>query len=424
MSHLMSQSINLYNQLAKSKFFSKSINFDLRRIKLVLKKLGHPERKLKNVINVIGSDGKYSLLTSLKYFIEANNQKTSAYISPSLKSIRERFWMGKDFLNYKKIKQTIKIIEKQNINLTIFETLTVIFLMNAAEKNNDFNLIEAGALFAKDSTNLFDFPKFQVIVNINKQHLNFLKKKNLDEIIYQKVGFLSNFTNIYIGKQKSIVLKKIKQILKKNTSSIQYSNTWQLLESKEKFFYRDKKTKIELNTNYIHSIGLLENLCLAIKIALDLKIDKKIIIKTIPKIKFQARLEYITKGKLTKKIFKSEKILLDGCHSETSAKNLANYLKTLKPPIYGIWAMTKNKNPDKFIKQFKGLFKKILIIPIENESASLPSKLLLKIAKKNNYNSEIFNSFDEALKSITSKEKKIICIFGSLYLCGNILKKN
>ena len=76
MSHLMSQSISLYNQLAKNKLFSKSVNFNLRRIKLVLQKLDHPEQKLKNVINVIGSDGKYSLLTSLKYFIEANNQKT------------------------------------------------------------------------------------------------------------------------------------------------------------------------------------------------------------------------------------------------------------------------------------------------------------------------------------------------------------
>ena len=49
----------------------------------------------------------------------------------------------------------------------------------------------------------FDFPLAQVVVNINKQHLNFLdkNKKTLDEIIYQKVGFLSNFTNIYVGKQ-------------------------------------------------------------------------------------------------------------------------------------------------------------------------------------------------------------------------------
>ena len=420
----MSQSINLYNQLAKNKLFSKSVNFDLKRIKLILKKLNHPERKLKNVINVIGSDGKYSFLTSLKYFIEANDQETSAYTSPSLKDIRERFWMGKKFLSYKEIQESIKIIEKQNIYLTIFEALTVIFILNAAEKNNDFNLIEAGALFAKDSTNLFDFPKIQTVVNINKQHLNFLKKKTLNEVIYQKVGFLSNFTSIYIGKQKPLVLNKIKQILTKNTSLVHYSNTWKLIESNKSFFYEDTQVKIKLITKYIHSTGLLENLCLAIKIALDLKIDKKIIIKTIPKIRFQARLEYIKKGKLIKKIFKNEKLLLDGCHSETSAKNLANYLKTIKLPIYGVWSMTKNKDPDKFIKQFKGLFRKIFIIPIENETASLSNKILFKIAKRNNYHSETCKSFEEALKKITSKEKKIICVFGSLYLCGNILNKN
>ncbi len=424
MSHLMSQSINLYNQLAKKKLFSKSVNFDLKRIKLILQKLNHPEKKLKNVINIIGSDGKYSLLTSLKYFIEANHQKTSAYVSPSLKDIRERFWMGNNFLNYKEIKKTVKIIEEQKIHLTIFEALTVIFVLNASTKNNDYNLIEAGALFAKDSTNLFDFPKIQAIVNINKQHLNFLKRKTLNEVIYQKVGFLSNFTSIYIGKQRSPVLKKIKQLLKKNNSLIKYSNSWKLVKLNNNFFYKDSKIKIKLNTRYIHSKGLLENLCLAIKIALDLKIDKKIIIKTIPKIKFEARIDYIIKGRLTKKIYKNEKLLIDGCHSETSAKNLANYLKTLKVPIYGIWAMTKNKDPNRFIKQFKGIFKKIITIPIENESAALSNKLLLKIAKKNNYNSETSKSFEEALKKINSKEKKIICVFGSLYLCGNILNKN
>ena len=424
MSHLMLQSINLYNQLAKNKLFSKSVNFDLKRIKLILQKLNHPEKKLKNVINIIGSDGKYSLLTSLKYFIEANNQNTSAYISPSLKNIRERFWMGKEFLSYKEIKKSIKIIEKQKINLTIFEVLTVIFILNAAKKNNDYNLIEAGALFAKDSTNLFDFPKIQAVVNINKQHLNFLKKKTINEVIFQKVGFLSNFTSIYVGKQKKLILKKIKRILSKNQSVVKYSNSWKLIKSNNNFLYKDKKIIIKLNTKYIHSKGLLENLCFAIKIALDLKIDKSIIEKTIPKIRFEARIDYITKGRLVKKINKNEKLLLDGCHSEVSAKNLANYLKTLKIPIFGIWSMTKNKDPDKFIKQFKGIFKKIITIPIENEPASLSNKILFKIAQRNNYITEQSSNFESALKRITSKERKIICIFGSLYLCGNILNKN
>ncbi len=421
---LMSKSTNLYSQLANHTLFNKSVNFDLKRIKIVLKKLDHPERKLKNVINIIGSDGKYSLLSSLKYFIEANNQKTAAYISPSIKDIKERFWMGNNFLSHKEIKDSIKVIEKLRVRLTIFEVLTVIFIMNAAKKNNDFNLIEAGALFAKDSTNVFDFPKLQVVVNINKQHLNFLKKKNLNEVIYQKVGFLSQFTNIYVGKQKLKVLKKIKTILKINSSKIDYSKNWKLINRKKNFFYKDFKSTIKLNSKYVHSKGLLENLCLAIKIAMDLGIKKKIIIKTIPKIMFEARIQYLKKGKLIKKINPNEKILIDGCHSETSAINLANYLKTIKIPIYGIWSMTKNKDPDKFIKNFRGLFKKIYTVPIENETASLSNKYLFKIAKKNKFKTELSSNFQAAIKKISSKNKKIICIFGSLYLCGNVLNKN
>ena len=424
MSLLMSQSINLYNQLAKNKLFKKSVNFNLKRIKSVLKKLNHPEKKLKNVVNIIGSDGKFSLLTSLKFFIEANKQSVSAYISPSLKDIKERFWMGDKFLSHQSIKETIKIIEKQKVSLTIFEALTVIFIINAAKKNNEYNLVEAGALFAKDSTNVFDFPKIQAVVNINKQHLNFLKIKTLDEVIYQKVAFLNNFTNIYIGKQKKNVLKKIKQFLKKNNSFIQYSKSWKLVKINNYFFYKDKKNKIKLDAKYINSKGLLENLCLAIKIALDLGIKKKVIIKTIPKIKFQARIDFISKGKLLKKLNKNEKILIDGCHSETSAKNLFDYLRTMKIPIYGIWGMTKNKDPDKFIKQFKGIFKKIVTVNIEKEAASQSNKNLYQILKKNNYEAEIATNLDDAFKKISSKEKKIICVFGSLYLCGNVLNMN
>ena len=378
----MSQSINLYNQLAKSKLFKKTINFDLKRIKTVLKKLDHPEKQLKNVINVIGSDGKFSLLTSLKFFIEANQQTTSAYISPSIKNIKERFWMGKEFLNYREIKDTIHIIKKQKINLTIFEVLTVVFILNAAKRKNDFNLIEAGALFAKDSTNLFDFPRAQVVVNINKQHLNFLRKKTLDEVINQKVGFLSNFTKIYVGKQKSSVLKKIKKRLKNNNSNIDYSHSWKLIKSKNNFYYQDKKNKLLLKSKYIHSKGLLINLCLAIKIALDLKIPKKIILKTIPKIKYQGRLEYINKGKIIKMINKNEKILIDGCHSETSARNLAEYLKTLNLPVYGIWGMTKNKNPDLFIKQFRGIFKRSLQCQLKMKLLRYRTPYCLELLKK------------------------------------------
>ena len=420
----MSQSINLYKLLANHKLFNKTINFNLKRIKLVLKKLDHPEKKLNNVINFLGSSGKFSTLSSIKSFIEANNQTATAYISPSLKDIKERFWIGDRYLTHQEIRRSIKTIEKLKVPLTIFEVLTVVYIINASKQNTNYQLVEAGALFAKDSTNVFDFPLAQVAVNINKQHLNFLKKKTLDEVIFQKVGFLSNFTNIYIGKQKPNVLRKIKKNLRKNKSNIFYASSWKLIKKNNKHFYQDKKNKIKLNTKTIHSKGLLENLCNAIKIAIDLGINKKIIEKTIPKIFFEGRFQYLNKGKIKDKLHVNEKIILDGAHAETDAKNLSNYLKSVKLPKYGIWGMMKNKNPDLFIKQFKNTFKKIITISIENEKNSMTSKELEQIAFKNNLNVEKSNSFNEALKKISSKEKKLIVCFGSLYNIGNILNKN
>ena len=116
--------------------------------------------------------------------------------------------------------------------------------------------------------------------------------------------------------------------------------------------------------------------------------------------------------------------MIDGAHATTDAKNLAAYLKKIKLPKYGIWAMTKNKEPDLFIKQLKGVFKKIVTMPIENEINSVSAKVLYKIASKNKFKVEKSKNFMEALNKISNREKKLIVCFGSLYNCGNILNKN
>lgn len=420
----MSQSINLYKQLANHKLFNKSVNFGLKRIKLALALLGHPEKKLKNVISVVGESGKFTTLFSLKSFIEASNQNVTTHISPSLRDIRERFYMGEKYLSHKEIKKTIKQIEKLNIPLTVFECLTLVYIINASKINVDYNIQETGALWRLDSNNIHDFPKIQICTNINKQHLNFLKRKTLDEVIKEDVGFLSDFTNIYIGKQSPNVLRKIKTRLKNNKSIIIYPNAWKLTKKSDQYYYQDRKYKIKLNTKNVYSKGMFENVCLAIKVALDLKIDKKTIQKTLPLLSFEGRFQYLNKGKIKNSLYKNEIIMIDGAHATADAQNLAAYLKNIKIPKYGIWAMTKNKEPDLFIKKLKGVFKKIVIMPIENETNSVSVNKLYKIAVKNKFKVEKSNNFTEALKKISSKEKKLIVCFGSLYNCGNILNKN
>ena len=169
---------------------------------------------------------------------------------------------------------------------------------------------------------------------------------------------------------------------------------------------------------------MFENVCLAIKVALDLNIDKKTIQRTLPLLSFEGRFQYLNKGKIKNKLCRNEVIMIDGAHAITDAQNLAAYLKNIKIPKYGIWAMTKNKEPDLFIKKLKGVFKKIVTMPIENEINSVSANELYKVATKNNFKAEKSENFLEALKKISDSEKKLIVCFGSLYNCGNILNKN
>ena len=262
----------------------------------------------------------------------------------------------------------------------------------------------------------------QIITNINFQHQEWINPKTINEICRQKVGYLSEQTTIYTGKQKPKTSKIIKNILKKNLSEKINYGSWKIIKKNKKKYYKDKKNLIPLESSHIHSNGLWENVGLAVKVALDLGVDNKIIKRTIPKIRFEGRVQFI-EGKLTKKL-KKTRMLVDGCHSDASTKNLARYLREFKIPIYGIWGSLKNKNPDKLIKNFKGIFKKIITIKIPNEPSAMSAFDLSKIGKKNSFETVESKNIEDALKKITTKEKKIIVIFGSLYLVGNALSIN
>ena len=411
----------LYQKLQKQ--YSRRINLDLKRIKKVLEKLKNPDQKLNNVINVLGSDGKNATISAIKYFLEADNKKVNTFTSPHLYDVRHRFWLGNRFISLNEIKKYKKIIEETKQKLTLFELLTCIYILAATKTDSDsYNLIESGLLFKKDSTNLWSYPMAQIVTNINYQHQEWVRPKTLAEICKQKVGYLSRNTKIYVGKQRPVTLKIIKKILRKNSSDKEFYGSWKIVKIKNKRYYKDKEKNFILSSKHINSEGLWENVGLAIKVALDLGVKEKTIKKTIPKIKFEGRVQFI-KGKLTKKL-KKTKILIDGCHSDESTKNLAKYLSQLKIPIYGIWGSLKNKNPEKLIRNFRGIFKELITVKIPFEPGSMSSFDLYKIALKNRFKVSKSENFKNALNKITTKEKKLIVIFGSLYLSGYVLSIN
>ena len=129
----LTSSSTIYKKLVNHKLFNKKIKFGLKNIKLALKLLGNPEKKLNNVISILGESGKYTTLFSLRSFIEANNQTVATHTSPSLQDVSDRFWMGDRYLTHSEIRKNIKIIEKLKIPLRVYEVLTLVFIINAAK---------------------------------------------------------------------------------------------------------------------------------------------------------------------------------------------------------------------------------------------------------------------------------------------------
>jgi dihydrofolate synthase / folylpolyglutamate synthase len=419
---MLSHSIELYQKLQKR--YSRRINLDLGRIQKVLTALGFPQLELEQPINILGSDGKMSTLTSLQYFLQAHKKKVTTFTSPHLYDVRHRFYLKNRYITLKEIKKYTKIVESTGLQLTLFELLTCVYILAAKDqKNIDYHLVEAGLLFKKDSTNLWPEPKAQIITNINFQHQDWVKPQTLAEICRQKLDSLSQNSTLYIAKQEPKTLKIIKGILNKNKSKKIYASKFSVKKIKNYYLYKDQKHQIPIRSNTIHSEGLINNLALAIKVALDFGVPQRTIIRTIPKIQFEGRIQYLIKGKLKKLLKPNEQLLIDGCHSMASGKNLYDYLKTLKEPVYGIWGMQKNKLPGNFIKSFNRIFKKIITVKIPNEPNALKAEQLKSIAQKY-MPTKTAPNIQSALKQLSSKEKKTIVIFGSLYLMGDVLSKN
>ena len=128
--------------------------------------------------------------------------------------------------------------------------------------------------------------------------------------------------------------------------------------------------------------------------------------------------------KLRKLLCPQEKLLLDGCHSNVGAKNLASYLKTLNKDIYGIWGIHKNRQPERFIENFKKIFKKIIVVKIPDEPNSCSAKKLQKIASQLSLKCSTAPNIRSAIKKLSNKKEKVIVCFGSLYLVGKFLSLN
>ena len=412
------------------KLHPKEIDLSLDRIKKLCDKLRNPQDNL-NYISVIGTNGKYSTIQTIRAILTEANINCNIYTSPHIQKINERYVYNNKEISDEDLSKILSEVEEVNNNepITYFEILTAAYFYGAKKYSKNINIIEAGLFHRFDATNIIKSNLASVITSIGIDHTDWLPNEDqtIDRIIFEKTSSLLN-SKIIVSKQStSEVLNKIQKSLSNNSSEkIMFNNDYNYSLNENGFiYYEDKYGGLKLPIPNLNGEFQISNVATAIATLRNIKniqISENDIKNGITKIKSIARLQEIKKGKL-KDLVKLNKIYVDGSHNPLGADVLSKYLNTLGCNKHVILGMMKNKKHTEYVNYFIGNISSITTIDIPNQTNAIKGIDLKEKLKGFN---KISNqpSIQKAIKSIDIKENDIIIITGSLYLAGEVLNQN
>ena len=406
----------------------KKLDLSLGRTFSLLKKLGNPQDKLKNIISVVGTNSKYSICQSLKAILNQSGYKCNLYLSPHLQSFSERFVYNDKEISEEVLINLLEEIEKTlgDGAATLFEILTCAYIKYCEKFKDNITLIEAGLFHQFDSTNVFKKNLASIIGSIGLDHLQWIENKTIEGVIHEKTVKLLN-SNIFINKQENkAITSKIENALQ-NNKSIKYffGKDFNILKSENSFIqYEDVQGSIILPEPSVLGDHQLANISTSIVAARKLfNIKDKDIKDGITKIDLKGRLQEIKSGKL-KKIVGSNRLVCDGGHNINAAKAIVSWIKQQNQDVHLIIGMMKDKDHQGFIEWFKDNVKSITLIDIPNQEGSISKENFKNKLNGNKGKINLSNSIEESIQSMNKYQNNICLVVGSLYLVGEVLNLN
>ena len=410
------------------KHHKKKLDLSLERTFNLLKKLGDPQSKLKNIVTVVGTNAKASMCYSLKSILNQAGYKCNLYTSPHLLSYTERYIFNDKEIDEENLIDLLEDTERilGDDNATLFEILTCAFIKHAENFKDNINIIEAGLFHQFDSTNVFKENLMTLIGVIHNDHFQWLENKSIEGVIHEKTTKLLN-SNIFVNKQVNDKIRyKIERSLEKNTSNKYFfGKDFNITNSENGFIqYQDYLGEMVLPEPNILGNHQLYNISTTIAASRKIfNIKDNDIINGIQNISLKGRLEEIKNGKL-KTIAGNNRLIIDGGHNISASFSIANWIKNQTQEVNLIVGMMKDKEHIEFIKSFRNIVYSITLIDIPNQEGAISKEDLESKINELNLNIKKSQSIESAIKSLSKKENTITVCVGSLYLAGEILKLN
>lgn len=380
----------------------------LERIKLLMEKLGNPQKHIK-AIHIAGTNGKGSTAAFTSSVFCAAGYKTGLFISPFIIDFRERIQINGEYISQEDLINLSKIVKETKIEVTEFEFITAVAFLYFAREKCDIAVIETGLGGRFDATNVLENVLVSAITKIGLDHTAILGD-TLSKIATEKCGIIKNDITVSAFSQRSDAFK----IIEENTKKLIIPDKRKLQNIKvdilgNEFIYDGLKLKTKLGGEY-----QIENALTAIEIVKNsgLNISNENIQKGLYNASFPARLEIFGK---------SQEVVLDGAHNKDGASALKNALNTSKTPVTAIVGMMKDKDCEEFLRELLPLFEHVIAVKACDTARALTGAQMAELCRKYCKNVYEAKDYSDALDlAISLSNGNTIYIFGSLYLASNM----
>jgi dihydrofolate synthase / folylpolyglutamate synthase len=418
----------------------KRIDLSLERMWRILAALGDPQRRLPPTIHVAGTNGKGSTIAFMRAILEASGRRVHVYTSPHLVRFNERFRLGADpegrLVSDAELADALAECERVNAGapITVFEITTAAALLLFSRHCADVLLLEVGMGGRLDATNVIDRPLACVITPVSFDHAEHLGD-TLGKIAAEKAGIIKPAVPAIVAAQPREALAAIERVAARAKAPVKIAGEdWTATEERGRLVYQDAAGLLDLPAPKLYGRHQFENAGVAIaalRTVGELELAPAAFEAGIAKAEWPARMQRLAHGRLLALCPPGSELWLDGGHNADGARAVANALADLEErvsrPLVLVIGMLSTKDCESFLKNFTGLARRVVAVPIPGQEKSFPADAIADAARAVGIPAQSEGDLETALAAIgrfALAPAPRILIAGSLYLAGAVLDAN
>ena len=396
------------------------IDLSLDRLRTLLVRLNHPEKRLPPIIHVAGTNGKGSTCAFIRAMAEAAGLRVHVYTSPHLVRFNERIRVAGNLVTNNELVAALERIERVNDNapITVFEVVTATAFDLFAATPADLCVLEVGLGGRGDATNVIGAPAACAITSISLDHRELLGP-SVDIIAGEKAGIMKAGIPVAVGAQPV----DVRRILLDHAAALNApvklrGRDWDIATAATGFRYTDPSGTIEAPTPSLPGLFQQDNAGIAITAlrATTLAHDPA----GLARAEWPARLQRLH-GRLANLLPPDWELWLDGGHNPGAGLVLAEHLTGWADrPVHLVVGMKQAKDSAEFLRPLLPVARTVWAVREPDQHSALTVEAIVAasggLARPG-------PRVADALRAIPRTETPArVLICGSLYLAGEVLK--